>query len=368
MRKLIKAGCASFMTIVVALCAAVAQATTVQDLTRLRGHERVVLTGMGIVIGLDGTGDRSKDSLVAARPYGKLLANLGYPISNIDELADMDSYAIVMVTMEIPATGASDGERVDVSVDSMFNAKSLEGGRLVVSPLRLPRPDSPDLVPMAFASGALVIEGQNPRSARVRAGGQMITEVRGEAVAPDGTLTLVLNEQYAGYPMATMLADSINDEFAIDGYSNVAQVLDARQIRVVIPQADLVDPADFIAALQTIRIDPSLIQTEARIVINERKGLILLTGDVFVGPVGVRAAGLSITTITPEPPPTPAEPRVDQRQWANLDASDRTSRASTRLNDLLTALDQLNVPVQDQIAIIYEMKKTGALHAEIITQ
>lgn len=375
MRNDVRIALCLFMMIFLALGANSARATSVQDLVRLKGHEPVILTGMGIVVGLNGTGDRSKDSLVAARPYAELLRNLGYPIPFIEELARMDSYAIVAVSMEVPPVGARDGDRFDVSVDTLFNAESLEGGRLIPSPLRLPTRDSPDAMPMVIAQGQLIIEGENPRSARVRRGGQMIADIRSNPVTPSGTITLVLHDEYAAYPIATMLAAQINDEFDVggDGFSvstgrNIAVVEDARNIRVTLREEYRKQPAEFLSSLLTMNIDPSLIQPEARIVINERKGIILVTGDVEVGPVGVRAAGMSITNITPQPIPSQQQPLIETQQWANLDTTDRTSRSSTRLIDLLRAFDQLKVPVADQIAILFEMKKTGALHAEIISQ
>ncbi len=341
-------------------------ATTVQDLVRIKGHERNVLTGMGIVIGLDGTGDQSRDSLVAARPYAQLMQNLGNPIASIDDLAKADAYALVQVTLEIPATGVREGDRLDVYVETLFNATSLAGGRLVVSMLRPPLPDSPDLMPMAYASGAIAIEGINPRSGVVRLGGQMLQDIRTNPVSPNGTITLVLKDQYAGYPVATTIAAAINDEFVLEGYADVARVEDAKNIRIIIPPADRPRPAQFIAVLMTIPIDPSLLQTEARIVINEKQGIILVSGNVEIGPVGITHRGLSITSITPEPEPNEFNPLVETRTWTGIDTTDRRSRASTRLVDLLRALDQLNVGVNDQIAIIHELKKTGALHAQVV--
>ncbi len=196
---------------IIALCARVAGATSVQDLIWLRGHEHSVLLGMGIVVGLNGTGDTSKDSYIAARPYARLLTNLGNPIVDLEELSQADAFAIVAVTMRIPPTGVRDGDRLDVSVEKLFNAESLAGGRLIASMLRLPGPDSPELLPMAFAEGPLVIEGGNPGSAIVRAGGQMLTDIRANPVSAGGQMTLVLKEQYAGYQVAATIAGAIND-------------------------------------------------------------------------------------------------------------------------------------------------------------
>lgn len=346
-------------------------ATSVQDLVRIKGHERNVLTGMGIVIGLNGTGDSSKDSFVAARPYAELLKNLGNPILSLEELAKADAYAIVEVSMEVPPTGVREGDRLDVTVSTLFNAKSLVGGRLFVSPLRLPRPDTPDLEPMAYAEGAVVMEGTNIRSGVVRAGGQMLRDIRTNPVTPSGTITLVLKDQYAGtigYPVSTTIAGAINDEFVLDGHADLAVVEDAKNIKITLPPADRGNPASFIATLMTIPIDPSLIQTEARIVINEKQGIIAVTGNVQIGPVGITHKGLTISSLTPAPVPTLENPLLETTSWTGLDTTDRLSRSSTRLVELLDAFKQLNVPVEDQIAIIYELRKTGALHAEIMHQ
>ncbi len=352
---------------VLALCAESAPATAVQDLVRVKGHEKNILVGMGIVVGLNGTGDTSKSSFVAARPFGKLLSNLGNPIADLTELAKADAYAIVTVTMEVPAAGVREGDVLDVSVDKLFNAESLAGGRLFPSLLRPPGPDSPNLPTMAIAQGSLIIETDNPGSATIRNGGQMLKDIRTSVLSRSGSMTLVLKDQYAGYPVAITIEASINDEFAFEGLSNVARVEDAKNIRIQLPEADLRRPAQFIASLLTIPIDPSLIRTEARIVINEKAGIIAVKGDVEIGPVGIAHKGMQLTNIAPAPMPDAGAPAGSGR-WAPLDTTDGTSRSSTKLIELLRALDRLNVSVDDQIAIIYELKKTGSLHAEIVSE
>ncbi|MHC5022833.1 MAG: flagellar basal body P-ring protein FlgI [Planctomycetota bacterium] len=363
-------GCA-----ILALGARTACATTVQDLVRVKGHERNTLTGLGIVIGLNGTGDESSRSRLVARPYAALFRELGNPVGLSDDLTEVDSYALVQVTMSVPATGVREGDRLDVSVGTLFNATSLEGGRLVVSMLRLPLPDAPELQPLAMAEGALIVEGDNPRTAVIRRGGQMLADIRTNPVSKVGAMTLVLDDQYAGYPAATAIADAINDEWALDGYSDIAYAEDARNVKVLLPEPDRARPAPFIATLLTIPLDSSLIQTEARIVINEKQGIITFTGDITISPAGITHRGLSISSLTGAAPggapggaPAPAAGPGAGQRWAGLDTTDGTSRSSTRLGELLGAFEQLQVPVEDQIAIIYELQKTGALHAEIISQ
>lgn len=358
--------CAILIGAGVALCAEDALATSVQDLVRLKGHERNVLVGMGIVIGLDGTGDSSKNSMITARPYVELFTNLGNAPLSIEELSEADSYALVQVTMQVPSTGVREGDRLNVSVETLYNAQSLAGGRLIVSLLRMPGPDAPNAPVYAFAEGALTMESENPRSAIVRGGGQMLRDIRTNVVGPGGIIELVLSDEYAGFPVATTIADAINDEFLIDGYADIASVMDAKSVRILVPRADRERPAQFLATLMTIPIDPSLIQTNARIVINERRGIIAVTGSVEIGPVAVTHQGLSITSLTPKPLPTPDNPELRTTRWAKLDTTGGRTRSSTRLVDLLDAFDRLNVSTQDQISIIFELKRTGVLHAEIV--
>jgi len=356
-----------FALIILALLARTAGAANVQDLVRLKGHERNVLVGLGLVVGLPGTGDTAKDAFVAARPFARYLTNLGNPVTELEELRRADAFAIVSVTMEIPPEGVREGDRLDIFVEKLFNARSLRGGRLVVSLLRVPGPDSPDLQPMAFAEGALVIEGDDDASAVIRRGGQMLADIRTNPVASDGTVTLVLKEQYAGYPVAAMIAELVNEPIDPSAHygstppPRLAWVEDAKNVRVRIPDSERANPASFLAWLMQVPVDPAMIRTPSRIVINERAGIISVTGDVEIGPVGITHRGMQLTTAGPGG-------AGGGSIWAGLDTTGGSGRTSTRLLDLLRALEQLKVPVDDQIRIIHELRRTGALHAEIISR
>jgi flagellar P-ring protein precursor FlgI len=236
---------------------------------------------------------------------------------------------------------------------------------------------------MALGRGPLVVEDDNPAGALVRSGGQMLRDLRSSPVV-NGSITLVLHDEYAGFPMATTIAEAINgidgldDALGLDEYRRLATVEDAKNVRVRIPAAEQDRAAEFIAWLQTIPIDSSFINTRApaRIVINERAGIIAVTGNVELGPVGITHKDMQLTNITPPAPApapappagAPAAPAETSSRWRGLDTTDRASRSSTRLVELLRAFDQLKVPVADQIAMIYELRRTGALHAEIVSQ
>lgn len=351
---------------VLALGAPIAEGTTIQNLVRLKGLERNVLVGLGIVVGLNGTGDESKSSYVAARPFAELLRNMGNSVQNLEELVEADSYALVKVTMQIPATGARSGDELKVEVSAMFNASSLAGGELVMSPLRLPLPNGFKLQTMAFARGTIEVMKDNPRRGAIEAGGQMVTDVRTSPVTPDGTMTLVLRPEVAGYPVATLIARTINYEFSLDGSTQIARVEDPSNIRIYLPLAERDDSASFISTLMTIPINSSLIQTEARIIVDRNTGTIVATDDVVIGPVLLSHPGLVITTVEPPPVATEFDPQVEVSRWMTIDNTERRVHNRTRLNDLLTAFKRLNVPVEDQIDILYELHGSGKLIAKII--
>lgn len=357
--------------IVALLCARPAVAGSVQDLCRLKGLERNTLSGLGIVVGLNGTGDKHKDSLVAARPFAQFLKNMDGSIGSLDELKKVDGFAVVQVTMNIPAAGAAEGDRFDVTVNSLFNCKSIAGGSLVVSMLRVPLPDPGSIPVMAFAQGPLVVEGANPRSGVVRQGGQMLRTLVADPVAPDGTITLVLRDEFAGYPVASAVAGVINEEMALLGIQAPARVEDPKSVRVRVPESERRDPSRFLARVMTFHVDQTLLRTPARIVVNEREGIIVVTDNVEIRPVAIAHAGLQITTITPQPVGTPEAPVATTVRWAGVAAGmsvPAQPAGGTRLSDLLRALDQLDVPVRDQIAILYELRRSGALSAEIVSE
>lgn len=354
-----------FCAITIALCAASAPAASIADLVRIRGMEQNVVIGMGVVVGLDGTGDTSKESQLAARPFAELMRSLGNPVSDLGEVAESDSYAIVAVVMTVPAAGAHVGDRFDVHVDKLFNAKSLEGGYLLPSLLRLPGPDDPNAPVMAQASGPLVSEPGDAASAIVRGGGHVLADLRNRPVVNDaGYMWLSIKDHYATWSVAATLAESINEpeDFGseVGGMRRMARVIDAKTIRIRVPEPDRADPANFIAWLTSIPIDTSLIDLPARVVINERRGIIVVTGDVEIDPIAIAHANLDLSTAVAG--------GADGGSWVGLDPTDGTSRESARLIDLLAGLRNLRVSVADQISIIEEMKDAGVLHAEVIIE
>ncbi len=338
-----------------------ARAVQVQDLVRIKGSESSKLVGMGLVVGLNGTGDGGK-FLPAMRPLAAMMQRLIDPNVLAAELKDAQNVAIVSITAKLPAGGVREGDTVDIQIASVGAASSLEGGRLFLTPLYGPLPGSPTF---AFAEGPVTIEDdQTPTVGMIDNGATLTANVAARNVDQFGRLTLVIDQHNATWPMANTIATLINDLMAPDA-PPIAAAVDQKNIVIQVPPREQRYPASFIAQVLEIQLDPTLVRTEARVVINERTGTIVMTGDVEISPVVISHKGLTITTITPETPPTPEAPQVERQEFVGLDPS---RRGGARLADLLAAFNQLKVPAADRIAILKEIHRTGKLHAKLVLQ
>ncbi|MFG0328741.1 MAG: flagellar basal body P-ring protein FlgI [Phycisphaerales bacterium] len=349
-----------------------AGAIDVKVIARTKGLEANTLTGMGLVVGLDGTGDKTKKSKRLARPLYELYRLHGLGVESLDEFDGVDSVAIVFVTARVSETGAREGDMLDVTVSTAGDASSLEGGQLIWTALR------PGPAPGAYAvsQGRVEVDSQNPRSGIVRGGAQMMKDIRASAINPaDGSVTLVLRDHYAGYSMAKALAERINQEFDFGLGANGsnreagawAEVVDPRNVRIEIADWLRTDSNTVIARILNLDLDLSLLDLPARVVIDRSNGVFVVQGHVEISPAVISSRNLTITRITPEPIPTPADPVYDiENHVAVGDDGVIRPRQAARLQDLLNALESLKVPFEERVSILHTMHDTGVLHAELI--
>ncbi len=339
-----------------------AAALQVRDLARIKGAERSTLVGMGLVVGLKGTGDGK--FLPAARPLAAVMQRLIDPNTVAAELKDAKNVALVALEATVPADGVREGDRIDVYVSAIGTAKSLEGGRLFLFPMTGPLPDSPVF---AFASGPVLIEDRDtPTVGVVKQGAQMVADIRARFMNDAGQITLVLNEQDAGWANAFIIADLINHEMSVDGTpATIAMAVDPRNVVIDMPAWERANPAAFISRVLQSHLDLSIISSGAKVLINQRTHTIIVGADVEVKPTFISHPGLTITTITPQPQPTAANPDVNASNFIGFDPQ---NLGGTRMRDLLAALEQLKVPAPDRVTIIRELKASGALKAELIIQ
>ncbi len=344
-------------------------AMALRDMVVFKGQGESTIWGFGLVLGLNGTGD--SDAAMLARQFAKLLEEGGSPIPDLNELADMQNVAMVMVTCAVPREGARKGDRLDVTVETYLNASSLEGGRLFIAPLVSPRRGANgERYVYAYAEGGVVIENpESPTAGRVHLGADITHDITMQTISRSGQVTLIVDSVKAGWTTTRLIADMINDEFLTidDSRVEIARAINEREVVIDVPEADLADPSGFLATVEEITFDQSLLSLPARVVVNQDTGTISLSGNVEISPAIVMHDDLVITTVTPPREPTLDRPDVSQGSMT-LIGTNGAGSGNSRGQDLINALKQLKVPARDQIAIFKQLHRLGHLHAEFIVE
>lgn len=347
----------------------------VQDFVRVRGLEGDILVGMGLIVGLENTGDSMKDSTIAGQPYSQLLKTLGNIDATPRDFLKNKTVAIVMVTVEIPYGGARIGDKMDVRVSAIGNAKSLKGGRLV-STYMLPDvvpADRGSWIPYAMAEGGPVeIFPDSQTNGVIRLGGRVVRDIIKNPYSGN-TVTLVLEPRYQGFTAATAIAAAINDEMSVtgasgeSGHTGVASVIDHQTIQIRLPKSALDRRTEFLAQVLSYPMSADALRLRGKIIIDMRRKVITVDESVQLRPSAVSADGLRIVSITPPPTPTPDNPVATTANWTGV-ATDARDRGSMKLRELVETLKQLEVPFDTQVAIIQALERQGALTAEVIVQ
>ncbi len=338
-----------------------------KDVTTLQGATTQPLIGYGLVVGLNKTGDR-RQTIFSAQTLANMLERFGVavPPGGIK----IENVAAVMVTAEI-GPYAQLNTRLDITASSIGDARSLQGGTLLPTPLR-----GPDGAIVALGQGPLSIGGfgvggggnaiaVNHLTVGRVPGGGLVQVARQTAMAPAEELRLGLREP--DFVSAGRIARAINMELGADR----ARVTDAGTVIVRVPNEYRATVPDLLARLEPLSI---AVDTLARVVINERTGTVVLGGDVRIGPVAVAHGNLSLristqynvsqpegfsigqTTVTPD---RQVDAEQENRQLVALEEG-------TTLSDVVRALNTLGVTPRDIIAIMQALKVSGALRAEVV--
>lgn len=348
-----------------------AHATRIKEVAAIQGVRSNQLTGYGLVVGLDGTGDQTTQMPYTKQALANYLEQMGIslPATGNSGQLQLKNVAAVIVTAELPAF-AQPGQAIDVVVSSVGNAKSLKGGTLVATPLR-----GADGEIYALAQGNLVVGGAgasaggskvqiNHLSAgRVPQGAQVERAVP-TPINEGDSITLGLNA--TDFQTADKVVRAINQRMG----QGVAQALDGRTVRVSAPQ----DPGSrvrMIAEIQEMPIETS--KPSAKVVINARTGSIVLNQAVTLGPCAIAHGNLAITISTT---PVISQPGAfSQGQTVVAQKSDIQIKqepgniinmpGSPQLTDVVRALNTLGATPQDLLAILQAIKAAGALSAEL---
>jgi flagellar P-ring protein FlgI len=348
------------LTVVLACCVAVLPAearTTLKSICRLKGQEENTLQGLGIVVGLKGTGDGSS-FLPTLRSLEKVMKVMGEPLGrkSIDEIKDTKNVALVTVTAVIPASGARQGDKIDCVISSIGSAKSLAGGRLFLTPLIGPDRNNPRIY--AFAEGPITLDDPSiTNTGRVFEGCRLEEEFF-NAFSKDGKITLVLDKYHADFQVAQDVAELINSQLSVQmNGMPLARAMNQVNIEVFIPPQYRQDTVLFVSQVLSLPIlEP---QTVPRVVINERSGSIVISGEVEIGAAVVShknivvetgAAGGGAGGSQPFYPVNPADP------------------TAPKLKALVETLNALHVATPDIIDIIKGLDRNGKLHAQLVIQ
>lgn len=351
----------------IAFCQA-ARAVELQSVCRLKGQEPIRLRGIGLVTGLTGTGDQRIDITSAA--LARSLELMGNPPRDLRSMATARNVALVSVTCTIGPEGGRDGDVFDCFVTSIGNARALTGGRLMATAMTGPNLKDPTVY--ALAEGPLSFEGVDVNHARVENGSKLVQDLFAPFVACGDRITLVIDQAHASMPTADRIARRINAEFAaqLGEQLAIAHPIDGKNVEVLIPPFYRDDPVAFAADVLDTNIDPDAIHTQARVIVNEKSGNIVVTGEVELKPLMVAHRNLLLF------PPGQAAPVETTTVPNNFSALVPVVPAVqppyqgipglANLNDLLFALDRAAVSADDKIAIIKELAKTGKLHALVL--
>lgn len=347
-----------------------AQAARIKEVAAVEGVRSNSLTGFGLVVGLDGTGDQTTQMPYTAQGISNYLQQLGItlPAASASSL-QLKNVAAVLVTATLPAF-ARPGQTIDVNVSSVGNSKSLKGGMLIATPLK-----GADGEIYAIAQGNLVIAGAgaaaggskvqvNHLSAGRIPGGAQVERTVPTPLQTGTTITLGL--QASDFQTARQVAHAINSKFG----AGAAQALDGRTIRVNAPT----DPdarVTFVAELEELPLEASV--PSAKVVINSRTGSIVMNQAVTLGACAIAHGNLSISISTTASVSQPNA--LSQGQTAVTEKSDIQIKAepgmliqlpaAPQLADVVRALNSLGATPQDLLAILQAIKSAGALHAEL---
>lgn len=342
-----------------------ARTTRVKDLVDVDGHRKNALVGYGLVVGLQGQGDSSRVGFTAQSISG-MLGRLGVRVDPADIAAR--NVAAVTVTTDLPAF-VRPGSRLDVLVSSLGDARSLEGGTLIMTPLQAVDGNVYAIAQGPLQVGGYVVEGAGsrlqknpPTTARVPSGA-----VVERAVVPPKGEALVLALRRPDATTAGRLADAINVALKAPAGAPIAVAEDAAAVRVKSADGDLLR---LLASVEPVEVE---VDQPARVVISERTGTVVIGEQVRLRPVAIAHGGLKVrvqrTPVISQPGPfsTGATTRA---AIAALDAREvrnelKVLPAGATVEALVAALNTLGVSPRDLIAILQALKAAGALDAEL---
>lgn len=352
------------------LAAGTVQADRIKDLTTLAGVRSNQLLGYGLVVGLDGTGDQTSQVPYTEQSLKSMLNQYGIVIPPGTRISPKN-VAAVTVHAELPPF-SKPGQKIDVTVSSLGNAKSLRGGSLLMTPLK-----GADGKIYAIAQGNLIVSGFGVEG---RDGSRVVVNVPSAGRIPSGATVermvptpfadgehIYLNLNSPDFTTAKRIAEQINQALGPD----VAESLDAVSIKVSAPVSSS-QRVSFVSYLENLEVDPG--EAPAKVIVNSRTGTVVIGSQVRVSPAAVSHGSLMVA-ISEDVAVSQPEPLSQGVTVAAPESDISVTQEGSRmfkfapgvdLDEIVSAVNAVGAAPGDLVAILEALKEAGALRAELI--
>ncbi len=339
--------------------------TRLKEVAALEGVRDNQLIGYGIVVGLNGTGDK-RQTVFSAQTLANTLRRMGVTIDPSAIL--VRNVAAVMVTANLPPF-AQPGTRIDITSAAIGDATNLQGGLLLLTPLK-----AADGQVYAAAQGAVVtggfVAGRGGNSQTVnhptvgRTPGGAIVEKAPPSIAPSSKLKLQLRQ--ADFTTAARIAQALNDHFG----PSVARAESPAVVAVDVPPSYANRPVEFVAEMENLTVEAD---RRTKVVLNERTGTIVMGKDVRISPVAIMHGALSVeirTKLEVSQPEALTTAKTAITPQVTVDAKEEKSKnvvldRGATVEELVRALQAIGSTPRDIMAILQSLRSVGALDAEI---
>jgi len=359
------------VAILLLMTASRAPAERIKDMAQVQGVRTNQLVGYGLVVGLDGSGDQTSQAPFTVQSLKNMLAQLGVTVpANVNP--QLKNVAAVSVHAVMPAF-VKPGQTIDITVNSIANAKSLRGGSLLVTPLH-----GLDGQIYAIAQGNLIVSGFGvegndgskltvnvPSSGRIPNGATVERAVASQLSQGD---SIVLNLNEPDFTTATRVVASVNKGMG-DG---IATIMDGGSVRVRAP-LDITQRVAFLSTVENLQVEPG--SASAKVIINSRTGTVVISSNVIVTPAAVSHGSLSVTIKEEQrvSQPAPFSPLGQTTVVSNStikvdEGSNRMFlfKPGVELEQIVRAVNDVGAAPGDLVAILEALKEAGALQAELI--
>ncbi len=364
-----RVACAALLALALALPATPARATSrIKDLANIEGVRQNQLVGYGLVVGLNGTGDTLNNAPFTKQSLQAMLERMGVKIAPGVTMRT-GNVAAVMVTGNLPPFGTQ-GTRMDVTVSSLGDAKNLQGGTLLVTPLL-----GADGNVYAVAQGSVAINGfqAEGEAAKIVRGVPTVGRIANGAII-EREIEFALNRlpnvrlalRNSDFTTAKRIAAAVNDYLGV----KTAEPIDPSTVQLSIPPEFKGNVVAFLTEIEQLQVEPDL---PAKIVIDERSGIIVMGRDVRVATVAVAQGNL---TVTISESPQVSQPNAFSRGRTVVTPNTRVGvtedgkklavmKDGVSLQQLVDGLNGLGIGPRDLIGILQAIKAAGAIEADI---